>query len=46
MKNVVAKVVGSGNPNVLLTERGSSFGYNTLVVDMRSLPQWQRPARR
>ncbi|HRN85098.1 MAG TPA: 3-deoxy-8-phosphooctulonate synthase, partial [Hyphomicrobium sp.] len=39
MKNVVAKVVGSGNPNVLLTERGASFGYNTLVVDMRSLPQ-------
>lgn len=39
MKNVVAKIVGSGNPNVLLTERGSSFGYNTLVVDMRALPQ-------
>ena len=39
MKNVVAKVVGSGNPNVLLTERGASFGYNTLVVDMRGLPQ-------
>jgi 2-dehydro-3-deoxyphosphooctonate aldolase (KDO 8-P synthase) len=39
MKNVVAKLVGSGNPNVLLTERGSSFGYNTLVVDMRALPQ-------
>jgi 2-dehydro-3-deoxyphosphooctonate aldolase (KDO 8-P synthase) len=38
MKNVVAKIVGSGNPNVLLTERGSSFGYNTLVADMRSLP--------
>ena len=38
MKNVVAKVVGSGNPNVLLTERGSSFGYNTLVSDMRALP--------
>ncbi len=38
MKNAVAKVVGSGNPNVLLTERGSSFGYNTLVVDKRSLP--------
>jgi 2-dehydro-3-deoxyphosphooctonate aldolase (KDO 8-P synthase) len=38
MKNAVAKVVGSGNPNILLTERGSSFGYNTLVVDMRSLP--------
>lgn len=39
MKNVVAKVTGSGNANVLLTERGSSFGYNTLVVDMRALPQ-------
>jgi len=38
MKNVVAKIVGSGNPNVLLTERGASFGYNTLVVDMRGLP--------
>jgi 2-dehydro-3-deoxyphosphooctonate aldolase (KDO 8-P synthase) len=38
MKNAVAKVAGSGNPNILLTERGSSFGYNTLVVDMRSLP--------
>ena len=39
MKNAVAKITGSGNPNVLLTERGSSFGYNTLVVDMRGLPQ-------
>jgi 2-dehydro-3-deoxyphosphooctonate aldolase (KDO 8-P synthase) len=39
MKNVVAKVTASGNPNVLVTERGVSFGYNTLVVDMRSLPQ-------
>ena len=39
MKNVVEKVTGSGNPNVLVTERGSSFGYNTLVVDMRALPQ-------
>ncbi|MEZ5907374.1 MAG: 3-deoxy-8-phosphooctulonate synthase [Hyphomicrobiaceae bacterium] len=38
MKNVVAKVVESGNPNVLLTERGVSFGYNTLVSDMRALP--------
>ena len=38
MKNVVAKVIGSGNPNVLLTERGASFGYNTLVSDMRALP--------
>ena len=38
MKNVLAKVTGSGNPNVLLTERGASFGYNTLVADMRALP--------
>lgn len=38
VQNVVDKVTGSGNPNVLLTERGVSFGYNTLVVDMRSLP--------
>jgi 2-dehydro-3-deoxyphosphooctonate aldolase (KDO 8-P synthase) len=38
MKNVAAKIVDSGNRNVLLTERGSSFGYNTLVSDMRALP--------
>ena len=38
MKNVVAKIVESGNANVLLTERGASFGYNTLVSDMRALP--------
>jgi 2-dehydro-3-deoxyphosphooctonate aldolase (KDO 8-P synthase) len=38
MENVVAKITGSGNPNVLVTERGASFGYNTLVVDMRALP--------
>ncbi|MCH8859348.1 MAG: 3-deoxy-8-phosphooctulonate synthase [Proteobacteria bacterium] len=38
MKNVVAKVTGAGNPNVLTTERGVSFGYNTLVSDMRALP--------
>lgn len=38
MKNVAAKVSESGNPNVMLTERGASFGYNTLVSDMRSLP--------
>jgi 2-dehydro-3-deoxyphosphooctonate aldolase (KDO 8-P synthase) len=38
MKNVVEKIVVSGNPNVLLTERGASFGYNTLVTDMRALP--------
>lgn len=38
MKNVVAKVVGSGNANVMVTERGTSFGYNMLVNDMRGLP--------
>ncbi len=38
MKNVLEKFTGSGNPNVLLCERGASFGYNTLVSDMRSLP--------
>ncbi|RLQ87350.1 3-deoxy-8-phosphooctulonate synthase [Notoacmeibacter ruber] len=38
MTNVLAKLVESGNPNVLLTERGASFGYNTLVSDMRALP--------
>jgi 2-dehydro-3-deoxyphosphooctonate aldolase (KDO 8-P synthase) len=38
MANVVAKITESGNSNVLVTERGSSFGYNTLVVDMRALP--------
>ncbi len=38
MKNVVAKVRDSGNDNVLVTERGVSFGYNTLVTDMRALP--------
>ncbi|TGQ56066.1 3-deoxy-8-phosphooctulonate synthase [Mesorhizobium sp. M1C.F.Ca.ET.193.01.1.1] len=38
MKNVIAKVTGSGNANVLVTERGASFGYNTLVSDMRALP--------
>ena len=38
MANVIAKVTGAGNPRVLATERGASFGYNTLVSDMRSLP--------
>ena len=38
MKNVVAKLTDSGNPNVLVTERGVSFGYNTLVSDMRAIP--------
>jgi 2-dehydro-3-deoxyphosphooctonate aldolase (KDO 8-P synthase) len=38
MRNVASKILESGNPNVILTERGASFGYNTLVSDMRSLP--------
>ncbi|MGL4974902.1 MAG: 3-deoxy-8-phosphooctulonate synthase, partial [Bosea sp. (in: a-proteobacteria)] len=38
MVNVVAKLTEAGNANVLVTERGASFGYNTLVSDMRSLP--------
>jgi 2-dehydro-3-deoxyphosphooctonate aldolase (KDO 8-P synthase) len=38
MANVVAKITGAGNKNVLATERGASFGYNTLVSDMRALP--------
>jgi 2-dehydro-3-deoxyphosphooctonate aldolase (KDO 8-P synthase) len=38
MRNAVQKVLASGNANVMLTERGASFGYNTLVADMRSLP--------
>ena len=47
MKNVVAKITGAGNRNVLVTERGASFGYNTLVSDMRALPiMARRPARR
>ena len=38
MQNVVEKITGSGNRNVMVTERGVSFGYNTLVSDMRALP--------
>jgi len=38
MANVVGKVTGGGNANVLVTERGASFGYNTMVSDMRALP--------
>ena len=38
MKNVVAKITAEGNRNVLVTERGASFGYNTLVSDLRALP--------
>ena len=41
MKNVAAKIASTGNTNILLTERGTSFGYNTLVVDMRGLPQME-----
>ncbi len=39
MGNIVDKIESTGNQNILLTERGTSFGYNTLVADMRSLPQ-------
>ncbi|NOD93346.1 3-deoxy-8-phosphooctulonate synthase [Ruegeria sp. HKCCD4884] len=39
MTNIVDKVESTGNQNILLTERGTSFGYNTLVADMRGLPQ-------
>ena len=39
MENIVAKIESTGNKRILLTERGTTFGYNTLVVDMRSLPQ-------
>jgi 2-dehydro-3-deoxyphosphooctonate aldolase (KDO 8-P synthase) len=42
MQNVVAKITSAGNPNVLVTERGVSFGYNTLVSDMRALPILKR----
>ena len=38
MKNVINKILESGNHNILITERGASFGYNTLVSDMRSIP--------
>ena len=39
MPNVIAKIEATGNTRIMLTERGTSFGYNTLVADMRSLPQ-------
>ena len=42
MKNVVEKITGAGNARVLVTERGVSFGYNTLVSDMRALPELAR----
>lgn len=39
MRHVVNKLAEAGNPRIMITERGTSFGYNTLVTDMRSLPQ-------
>ncbi len=42
MPNVVAKIESTGNKRIMLTERGASFGYNTLVADMRSLPTMAR----
>jgi 2-dehydro-3-deoxyphosphooctonate aldolase (KDO 8-P synthase) len=42
MPNVVAKIESTGNKRIMLTERGSSFGYNTLVADMRALPTMAR----
>jgi 2-dehydro-3-deoxyphosphooctonate aldolase (KDO 8-P synthase) len=41
MKGVMDKAASTGNPNLMVTERGASFGYNTLVVDMRSFPVLQ-----
>ena len=45
IQNVVEKITGAGNRNVLVTERGVSFGYNTLVSDMRALPILKRTAQ-
>lgn len=42
MPNIITKIESTGNRRILLTERGTSFGYNTLVADMRSLPQMAR----
>lgn len=42
MGNVVEKIVGAGNEQIILTERGTSFGYSNLVVDMRSFPMMQK----
>ena len=42
MENVINKVLDVGNNNIMLTERGTSFGYNTLVSDMRSIPQMSK----
>ena len=45
MTNVAAKIAGSGNEQIMLCERGTSFGYNTLVTDMRGLPTMARTGR-
>ena len=42
MPNVVAKIASTGNKRIILTERGTSFGYNTLVADMRALPEMMK----
>ncbi len=42
MPNIVTKIESTGNHNILITERGTSFGYNTLVVDMRGLPEMMK----
>lgn len=42
MRHAIDKVTGAGNPNVIVTERGSTFGYNNLVVDMRAFPIMRR----
>ena len=42
MQNVIDKIISTGNKNILLTERGTSFGYHNLIVDMRSLPQMRK----
>ncbi len=42
MPNIVTKIESTGNQNILITERGTSFGYNTLVVDMRGLPEMMK----
>ena len=46
MANVAAKVASTGNDRILLTERGTTFGYNTLVADMRACRSWRAPAIR
>jgi 2-dehydro-3-deoxyphosphooctonate aldolase (KDO 8-P synthase) len=42
VKNIISKALSTGNENILITERGASFGYNNLVVDMRSIPIMQK----